>query len=351
MIKVLGLSLYGAQAASPRYRLMQYISGLRQNGIELEVATLLDDDYIRRTFRGKSYSLHGIFKAYLERAALLFSQNRYDIAILHLELFPFLPGFIESRLLRIPYIYDFDDAFFLKYKSERFKRISFLLEKKFGPIVSRAAGVTAGNQYLIEYAKIWNPRTIWMPTVVDTDRYVHTPVKRDAIFTIGWIGSPSTAVYLSELVQPLSELGGEGRVRFVVIGGPCPSIEGVDVVRVPWNEDTEVSLINTFDVGVMPLFDDEWAKGKCALKLIQYMGCGLPVVASPVGANVEVVDAGCGFLADSAEAWRDSFRLLRDDARLRLSMGSRGRKKVETKYSLRETLPTMVNMIRDVARQ
>src|ERR1700727_1356645 len=148
MIKVLGLSLYGPQAASTRYRLMQYVPGLRRSGIDLEVKALLGDDYIRRVFRGESFSQLNIFRFYLERAALLFSQGRYDIAIVHVELFPFLPGFIESRLLKIPYIYDFDDAFFLKYKAERFKRVAFLLNAKFDPIVARAAAVTAGNRYL-----------------------------------------------------------------------------------------------------------------------------------------------------------------------------------------------------------
>ena len=348
MIKVLGLSLYGSQAASPRYRLAQYVPGLRLSGIDLEVTALLGDGYLSRTFQGGTYPSYKLLKDYLRRMVLLSQQRKYDMAILHVELFPFLPGFIESRLLKIPYIYDFDDAFFLKYKAERFKRISFLLEDKFDPVVSRAAAVTAGNQYLAEYAKTWNSAAIWMPTVVDTDRYMHAPRKRDKTFTVGWIGSPSTSVYLSELIQPLSELSREGPVRFVVIGGLCPPINGVDVVQLPWNEDTEVDLINTFDIGVMPLFADEWCKGKCALKLIQYMACGLPVVASPVGANVEVVDAACGFLAENAEAWRDNFRRLRDDVSLRLSMGAAGRKKVENQYSLDRRLPTMVNTIKQV---
>src|SRR5271165_4735102 len=249
MIKVLGLSLYGPQAASIRYRLMQYVPGLRQHGIDLEVRALLGDDYIRNTFAGESYPTWKLARDYLERLTLLLGQRRYDLAILHLELFPFFPGFVESRLLRIPYIYDFDDAFFLKYTAARFKRIAFLLKDKFEPVVSRATAVIAGNQYLFDYARHLNAETRWLPTVVDTDRYAHSPNKRDGIFTVGWIGSPSTSVYLSEVVQPLADLAQEMPIRFVVIGGRCPSIKGVDVEQLPWNENTEVQLINTFDVG------------------------------------------------------------------------------------------------------
>ena len=349
MIKVLGLSLYGPQAASPRYRLMQYSPGLRAHGIDLEVKSLLDDDYLRKTFGGGTYPALKILNDYLERMTLLFQQRDYDMAILHLELFPFLPGIVKSRLLTIPYIYDFDDAFFLKYRADRFKRVSFLLKDKFNPIVSRAAAVMAGNSYLVDYAGRWNPETLLVPTVVDTDRYTHEPSKTDKIFTVGWIGSPSTSVYLSELVKPLADVAQEAPVRFIVIGGSCPEIRGVDVVHVPWSEETEVRMINTFDVGVMPLFDDEWAKGKCGLKLIQYMACGVPVVASPVGANLDVVDAGCGFFAENSVEWRDSLQRLRDNLALRCSMGENGRKRVEDLYSLRAMLPIVANTIKLVA--
>lgn len=348
MLKVLGLSLYGTRAASARYRLAQYIPGLLDYGISLDVNSLLGNEYIRKTYAGEMYPMRSMFNDYRERIASLFRQRAYDVAILHLELFPLLPGIIESRLLRIPYVYDFDDAFFVKYKADRFKFVSFVLENKFDAIVSRAAAVTAGNQFLVDYAKHWNPKTVWLPTVVDTDRYIYSPNKCNHVFTIGWIGSPSTSVYLSELTQPLADLGREGAVRFVVIGGHCPPIEGVDVVYVPWSEETEVNAINTFDVGVMPLFDDEWSKGKCALKLLQYMACGVPVVASPVGANLDVVDESSGVFASDREGWGNCLRRLRDDLSLRREMGQNGRRRVEGFYSLRRALPIMAKTIGSV---
>ncbi|WP_309678790.1 glycosyltransferase [Polaromonas sp.] len=348
-IKVLGLSLYGPLAASTRYRLTQYAPGLRRDGIDLEVRALLGDDYVQKSFAGQKYPLMNLLRDYLDRAALLLKQGRYDLAIVNAELFPLLPGLIESRLLRIPYIYDFDDAFFLKYRLDRFKRVSFLLRNKFNPVVSRAAAVMAGNHYLARYAKPWNAATHWLPTVVDTQRYLPRPVRREDVFTVGWLGSPSTSVYLSELTEPLAQLGLEGPVRLLVVGGRCAAIPGVEVVNLPWSEATEVDLINTFDVGVMPLFDDEWARGKCAFKLIQYMACGVPVLASPVGANVDVVAPDCGLLAASPAEWLNGLRRLRDDRALRQSFGAAARHRVEQLYSLDSTLPLMAETIKSVA--
>ena len=349
MIKVCGLTLYGAQAASTRYRLGQYVPGLKREGIDLRIMPLLGDGYIKVTFSGGKYGVKRFIGDYADRLTCLTGQSRYDLAIIQVELFPLLPGGIESRLLRIPYIYDFDDAFFLKYRHKRFRRVSFLLMDKFEPVISRAAAVLAGNHYLADYANQLNPATTCLPTVVDTDRYVRLSVKRDDVFTIGWIGSPSTSVYLSALAPALAQLGREGPVRFVVVGGRCEAIDGVEVVNLPWEEATEVSLINTFDVGVMPLFDDEWARGKCALKLIQYMACGVPAVASPVGANLDVINDSCGLLASDSDAWLDGLRRLKDDGALRRDMGVAARQRIEHFYSLRTALPVMSNTIKTVA--
>lgn len=345
-IRVLGLSLYGPLAASTRYRLTQYAPGLTGYGIDLEVKALLGDEYVRCSYAEKKYPLFKLVKDYLHRVVLMFRQRRYDVAILNAELFPLLPGLIEARLLRIPYIYDFDDAFFLKYRLERFRRVSFFLKDKFNPVIERAAAVTAGNDYLTRFARQHNAAIHWLPTVVDTERYAPMPNRRGDVFTIGWIGSPSTSVYLSELSEPLAHLGREGPVRMLVVGGYCPSIPGVDVVNTPWSEAAEIDLINTFDVGVMPLFDDDWAKGKCAFKLIQYMACAVPVIASRVGANLDVVQPDCGFLATDQQEWLDALRFLRDQPGRRRQMGEAGRARVEQHYSLRRNLPVLADVIR-----
>lgn len=346
-MKVLGLSLYGPLAASTRYRLQQYVPGLKEAGIELDVHGLLDDTYLRSRFQGRRLPVASMLRSGGVRLGQLLRQRQYDGAVVYCELFPFMPGFIEQALLRVPYLCDFDDAFYLKYRGGWRGKVPGL-GNKFDGLLARATAVTAGSRVLADHAARLNPAVTLLPTVVDIRRY--TPVPRDQVrpFTVGWIGSPSTAPYLEALVAPLSELGREGAVRLVVIGGPAPAIDGVEVVQLPWSEDTEVDLINDFDVGVMPLTDTEWSRGKCAFKLIQYMACGVPVVASPVGANRDVVVPECGFLASGTEAWLAALRRLRDDPETRARMGASGRARVVEGFSLQRNLPLLEAAIQRV---
>ncbi len=346
MIKVIGLALYGPLAASTRYRLGQYVPGLASLGIDLQIRHLLGDDYLRWRFSGAPFPIASIFRASFARLADLLSLDEYDSAILHCELFPMLPGQIEQAVIRKPYLYDFDDAFYLKYRVGRMGVMRPFLGRKFDSVLAGAGEVTAGNHVLADYARQHNSATRYLPTVVDTARYVPMPAKRGCqVFTVGWIGSPSTALYLSELAAPLSVIGQEGPVRFIVIGGKAPYIPNVTVVEIDWEENTELDLINSFDVGVMPLPDDDWARGKCAFKLIQYMACAVPVIASPVGANVEVVNAECGLQASTPKEWIEALRLLRDRPNRRIQMGEAGRERVVLHYSLHQNLPVLASAI------
>ena len=349
MIKVLGLALYGPLAASTRYRLGQYVPGLAECGIDLEIRHLLGDVYLKRTFGGKSKPWLAMVQAGWERLHDLRGQGRYDAMMLHCELFPLMPAWVEQSLLRQPYAYDFDDAFYLKYRSGSLGRLERFLGGKFDSVIQGAKSITAGNQVLQRYAAKFNPNTTLLPTVVDTTRYVPDRHARSRELVIGWIGSPSTAPYLSELVAPLSVLGKEGPVRLVVIGGSAPTVANVTVEERAWSEATEISLINGFDIGVMPLPDDAWARGKCAFKLIQYMACGIPVIASPVGANVAVVGTHCGLLAATESEWLEAFRHLRDQPRLAAEMGRAGRERVEQNYSLRGNHPVLAEVISETA--
>lgn len=350
MIKVLGFAIYGSLAASTRYRLGQYVAGLAGMGIDLHIRHLLGDDYLRAQFKGTALPIGTMIADGLNRFVDLWHLQGYDIAIVHCELIPLIPGFLERAMLRRPYIYDFDDAFYLKYRIGRMHMASPILGGKFDTFMAGAAAVTAGNHVLAEYARQHNASTYYLPTVVDTTRYLPQETSRGgSVFTVGWIGSPSTAVYLSDLVAPLTAMGQEGAVRFIVIGGTAPKIPNVTVIELEWNESTELDLINSFDVGVMPLPDDEWARGKCAFKLIQYMACSVPVIASPVGANVDVVTAECGLLASTPQGWLDALRLLRDQPAMRSRAGKAARQRVVEHYSLHQNLPVLATLIRDLA--
>lgn len=350
MIKVLGFALYGSLAASTRVRLEQYAPGLQQHGIDLQVTSLLGNDYVSGRFNGTRLPWGSLLKGGWDRLRWLQRARQFDLAIVYCELFPLLPGTFERRLIGIPYIYDFDDAFYLRYRIGGKRVLQGVLGHKFDQVMGGAAAVTAGNQVLADYASQHNPRAYLLPTVVDVSRYLALRREPSGKFIVGWIGSPSTSTYLPELIEPLRQLGREGEVEFVVVGGKAPPIPGVHITEIPWSEDSEVNVINTFDVGLMPLPDDAWARGKCAYKLIQYMACGLPVVGSPVGANKDVVTPECGFMASSATEWATALRRLRDDPHLRAQMGRAGRERVVARYSLQTNVPQLASIIKNVAR-
>jgi len=353
VIRVLGLSLYGPQAASHRVRLAQFQPGLAAAGIDLQIESLLDDAYLQRSYSGCRPSLRSLLAAYGRRLQALRQARHFDLAIVYAELLPFLPAWLERQLLPIPFVYDCDDAFFLKYRSGRLRLLQPLLGAKVDRMMAAATAVTAGNTGLAVHARCFNSSVTVLPSVVDTDHFypaASPPAERSGSpFTVGWIGSPSTASYLQLLVEPLQKLARERPVRLQVVGGPAPAIAGVEVIEQPWSLQQEVRLIQQFDVGVMPLPDTPWSRGKCAFKLIQCLACSIPVVASSVGANTEVLSPSCGFLVRTPEEWLTVFRQLAADPALRERLGVAGRLWIENHYSLRTALPVLEGVIRQVA--
>jgi len=348
-IKVLGLALYGDRAASNRVRLGQFKNGLKKFGIDLEVQALLNNDYLESTFNGVSRPIGKVMLSVFERIRILLTLKDYDLIIVHCELFPFFPAWVERLLLRIPYIYDFDDAWFLRYQIGRFASLQPILGNKFNHILAGASAVIAGNSYLADYAGKFNLNVVQLPSVVDTNRYLIKERKPNFIFTVGWIGSPSSNNYLTHLIEPLERLALSMPLRFIAIGGgKVALIEGVEVVEKPWNESTEIDEINKFDVGLMPLPDDDWARGKCGYKLIQYMACGVPVIASNVGANKDIVSSDLGFLVGNSSEWLSALETLGTDHALRISMGNAARRRVESYFSLIKSVPKMAKLIHQV---
>jgi len=350
VIRVLALSLYGPQAASHRVRLSQFQPGLAASGIDLHIQSLLDDDYLQRSFSGRRPSMRILLAAYTRRIHALCQADQFDLAIVYGDFLPYLPSWLERSLLHVPFIYDYDDAFFLKYSTGRLRLLQPLMGAKTNRLMSSAVAVTAGNDWLAAKARLFNNSVTVLPSVVDTVHYrPREPARAERPgepFTLGWIGSPSTSPYLQQLVDPLQQLACDRPVRLLVVGGAAPVIDGVEVIELPWSLQQEVPLIQQFDLGVMPLPDTLWARGKCAYKLVQCMACGIPVVASPVGANVDVVPPECGLLADSTEEWLASLRYLAADTERRQHMGIAARQWVQQRYSLRSTLPVLTRVIK-----
>ena len=346
-MKVLGLALYGPQAASHRVRLSQYKEVLYARGIKLTIQSLLGDEYIKKRYAGKPISAVAIFKYYCKRLAYLLSQHQFDAIILYCELLPFAPAWLEKLILRRPYIYDLDDAFYLKY-THLPPALAYWLRGKADSLMKGASVITAGNYHLVKYANKYNPNCVYLPSVVNTNFY--TPLPKNSIpksteFTIGWIGSPSTAPYLQKVVKPLAKLGQEMEVRLIVIGGSAPQIPNVHIIEESWSQEKEINLIHHFQIGIMPIPSTDWARGKCAYKLIQYMSCGIPVIASAVGANLDAVPKQCGWLVTSEEEWFSAFSwAARNPSKCR-EMGQSAREWTEKNYSVASATPSFVNAI------
>jgi glycosyltransferase involved in cell wall biosynthesis len=352
-VKVLLLSKYGYKGASSRYRTYQYIPCLEENGVKVTVAALFDDEYLDRLYGGERISAGQIAAYYTRRLATVLRSASFDLVWIEKELFPWLPFWLEGPLLKRlkPFVVDYDDAIFHNYDQHRLAPVRQILGRKIDSIMKLADLVIAGNDYLAQRARLAGAQAVAVvPTVIDLLRYPQLTTQSHEPFTIGWIGSPSATRHIRTIEPALWEFCADGKSRVRVVGGSELTMPGVPLELLPWSEQSEHELMRTFDVGIMPLPESPWERGKCGFKLVQYMACGLPVVASPVGVNTLLVEEGVnGFLAAQQADWVNALAKLRDDASLRRSMGLAGRSKVEAGYCLQVTAPKIVNLLKHVA--
>jgi glycosyltransferase involved in cell wall biosynthesis len=244
---------------------------------------------------------------------------------------------------------DYDDATFHSYDLHAKSWVKKLLGKKIDQIMKKSALVVAGNTYLASRAiDAGAKRVEILPTVIDLGKYDVISSVENTSITIGWIGSPSTTRYLQSLTPVFQEVCANSN-KIVAIGANYFQIDGVEVEVKKWLEEHEVLELQKIDIGVMPLDDTPWSRGKCGFKLIQYMACGKPVIASPIGVNADIVEHGInGFLASDLEEWKHYLRVLIDDKELRTKMGKEGRLKVEREFSLQVTGPRLLEFLTSV---
>ncbi|MEO0326211.1 MAG: glycosyltransferase family 4 protein [Myxococcota bacterium] len=353
-LSVLALTRYGTRAAGTRYRFAQYEPHLRAAGIDLTVSPLLDNDYLSHRLVSGAFDRASAARGYLRRIRALMGARRFDLLWVHLELMPFLPAWFEEllSLFRIPYVYDFDDAWFHSYDRHRSRVVRRLLGNKIADVIGSASAVTAGSPYLYEYAARFSQCVYRVPTVVDMERYrpSRSPSSTSERLRVGWIGSPSSSQYLAMLRGPLRRLAECRDVELRTIGAAhIDVIPGVPLDARAWSEETELEDLGACDVGVMPLTSDPWSRGKCSFKLIQYMALGLPVVASPVGMNTEVVTPEVGFLPRSENEWLEALETIAAEPQMRARMGKAGRDRAEEAYSLQALAPHVVSILRRAA--
>jgi glycosyltransferase involved in cell wall biosynthesis len=352
--RILALVPYPLNSApGQRYRIEQWRPYLREEGIDIQCEPFADAKLADVLYRRGHYSrkVWHMSRAYLRRLAVVRRTTGFDGLYLFREAALVGPAWLERLARRrIPrLIYDFDDAIWLPYVSPSNRWLSYLKAvSKTASICGMADEITVGNETLADYARKHNPRVTVVPSTVSLRDYQVRPwIGGAKVPVIGWTGSHSSRQYLRLVEEPLRVLARRRPFRLLVVGLEGYRLEGVEVECRSWTAQTEVEDLWRMDVGIMPLFDDAWAQGKCAMKAIQYMGVGVPAVVSPVGANRTVVeDRVTGLHATSSDEWVEALdRLLSDDG-LRRAMGARARSRVERHYSAEAQVPRVAALFK-----
>jgi glycosyltransferase involved in cell wall biosynthesis len=355
MRNLLFLVAYPVEDASCRYRINQFVPFLEQAGYRCTVSAF-STPQLFRAMRRKGHLgtkvLHTLYGS-ARRFRQISDLAKFDIVIIHREAFPFLTPLVEKWILQrhSKVIFSFDDAIYAGHHDVSSLNHPFLYRLKYGrgvdEVIRRSQHIIAGNRLLAEYALQFNPAATVIPTVVDCMQYVYRSPQNDGPMTIGWMGSRSTISYISAIEPALKRLAESyPHIKFKFFGFPEYKLDVPNFSSLPFRVQSEIDDLHSLDIGIMPLPDTDWTRGKCAFKAIQYMAAGIPVVASPVGVTPDLIQDGVnGLLAVSVGEWFEALRRLVTDADLRRRLSVGGRRTVEDSYSLQVWGPRFVSLL------
>lgn len=334
-----------------RFRLEQWAPLLELEEIRLDFSCFLEPRDMDVLYRKGSFlrKVGALVRGSVRRLRDLARAGRYDVLIVHRWATFFGPPWFETLASRsAPLVFDFDDAIYVPWSSPANAWAAVFKPKgKAAAICRRARHVTVGNEHLAGFARPLSRRVTVVPTSIDTDAYRPEPKAPGARAIVGWTGSGTTLPYLRGIEGALVRIASQADCELRVIGGEL-GLEATAVRCQPWRAESEVEDIRAFDVGLMPMPDDEWSRGKCGLKALQYMALGIPPVVSPVGVNAEIVADGVnGFHARNEAEWVDRVLRLLQDPELRRRLGEAARRTVEERFSARVQAPVMAGVLRD----
>lgn len=347
--------------ASQRFRMEQFFPYLQKKGFECDYSWFIDERS-DRTFYSKGNTLSKL-KIFLKAASIRFKDvqkaNHYDVIFIQREAFMTGSVFFEKRFSRSTanVIFDFDDAIWLEDTSSFNKKLAWLKRpSKTADIIKLSDEVIVGNSFLAAYAKQFNEHVHIIPTVIDTTVYLPSRSNKSSPekICIGWIGSSTTVKYFAGIIPVLKKLKEKfgDRIHFKLIGDKSFHIDDLEIESIEWHSETEVSDLNKIDIGLMPLPDNDWSRGKCGFKALQYMALQIPPVISPVGMNNEIIQPGVnGFLAASELEWIESISALIESPDLRNKIGVQARKTVVEKYSVQSQLDLLIFLLHRAKRK
>lgn len=341
------------QAPSQRFRFEQYFEILKENGFEISEYAFLDDKGWASLYKDGSIikKAFAMFRSFMRRFALLFKLRGVDFVFIHREASMIGPPVFEwiiAKILRKKFIYDFDDAIWLPNYSE--SNAKFHKLKAYGKvkkIIKWADQIVVGNEYLKKYALQFNSNVSVIPTTIDLVNVHNIETKHEEKVVIGWTGTHTTAKYLTQITPIIEKLEKEFDFEFRVISNHHPELKLKSLRFVKWNKETEIQDLAKINIGIMPMEDSDWSRGKCGFKGLQYMALNIPALISPVGVNTEIVEHGVnGFICDNPESWESTLRKLISDIELRKEIGRKGNKTVQERYSVSANSNNYLNLFK-----
>lgn len=354
MIRVLGLVPYPTQRVpGQRYRIEQWAPLMQHEGVSVSFSPFLSPPGMDVLYSaGHTWTkTWETLRGYLRRLGEAARRGSYDVAFVYREAALLGPPWIEALIARrLPVVFDFDDAIYLPAASPANAwSLALKAQGKTAAICRLARHVTVGNETLAAFAAPLSRAVSVVPSTIDTDAYTVRPRPENPRPLVGWTGSGTTLPHLERLVPALTRLRGLVDYRLRVIG-PRFSAPGLDVEWLPWSASSEVEDLRPLDVGLMPLPDDEWSRGKCGMKALQYMALGIPPVVSPVGTNTTIVEDGVnGLHAEGEEEWVEKIRCVLRDPDLRRRLGAQARCTVEERFAASVHAPRMARILREAA--
>ncbi len=332
-------------APSQRFRFEQYFHHLQENGFRITVEPFFSEKAYAAFHQSRSSlsKIRAITGSFLRRVALLFEARSYDVLFIHREAAPVGPPVIEwwlARVMKKKIIYDFDDAIWLTdNRNESALTALFRWRGKVKTICRWSYRVCCGNRYLSDYARRYNSDVVIIPTTINMAAVEGQRTTRRGVadtLIVGWTGSRTTIKYLESIIDVLQAIeSAHDQIEIVVIADVNPKLPLKRFRYIPWNPVTEIKDLAQLDIGLMPLPEDEWTKGKCGLKALQYMALEIPAIVSPVGVNTEIIEHGReGYLCKNPSEWEQQLGLLIADHKLREEMGKSGRQVVRERYSI-----------------
>ena len=360
-IRVLALASYPLEAASSRYRILQFIEPLAERGIGVDFAPFLDRALFAALYEPKKLIPRVPLLALraLAHVAGAWRAARADVVFVQREAMlagPPVVEWIAARMLRRPMVLDLDDATYIAYRSPIYGGLASRLKwpSKTDKLIRWARVVVCGNPNIAAHVRALGAEAVVVPTVVDLRVFKPLEVLEHDVPTIGWIGTHGTFPFLERLLPLFERLGREQRFRLTIVGSvrAAVPVPGVEVDCRPWRLNREAGDFRALDVGVYPIADDAWSAGKSGFKAVQYMACGVPFVMSPVGVCATMGIAGeTHFLATTDDEWLDALRRLLAGAELRRRMGQAGRAYAEAHYSMEAQAEALASILRAAVRR